>query len=116
MGATERLYYNDPHLTEFEARVTAVTERVSGWVAVTLDRTAFYPTGGGQPFDTGRLTIPANMTGHPAVSIPCGLSATGLPIGLQVYGPRHREALLLDLARIAERQRPWPLVAPGAPV
>ncbi|HKR02914.1 MAG TPA: DHHA1 domain-containing protein [Pyrinomonadaceae bacterium] len=52
---TERLYYKDSHLTEFEARVTGVTERVSGWVAVTLDRTAFYPTGGGQPSDTGLL-------------------------------------------------------------
>jgi alanyl-tRNA synthetase len=55
MSATERLYYNDSHLTEFEARVTAITERVSGWTAVTLDRTAFYPTGGGQPSDTGTL-------------------------------------------------------------
>lgn len=55
MSATERLYYSDSHLTEFEARVVAVTERVSGWVAVTLDRTAFYPTGGGQPSDTGML-------------------------------------------------------------
>ena len=53
--STERLYYNDSHLTEFEARVTGVTERVSGWAAVTLDRTAFYPTGGGQPSDTGML-------------------------------------------------------------
>jgi len=55
MSTTERLYYSDSHLTEFEARVTGVTERVSGWVAVTLDRTAFYPTGGGQPSDTGML-------------------------------------------------------------
>ena len=55
MSITERLYYTDSHLTEFEARVVAVTERVSGWVAVTLDRTAFYPTGGGQPSDTGTL-------------------------------------------------------------
>jgi alanyl-tRNA synthetase len=55
MSATERLYYTDSHLTKFEARVTGVTERVSGWVAVTLDRTAFYPTGGGQPSDTGTL-------------------------------------------------------------
>jgi alanyl-tRNA synthetase len=55
MSTTERLYYTDSHLTEFEARVVAVTERVSGWVAVTLDRTAFYPTGGGQPSDTGVL-------------------------------------------------------------
>ena len=68
------------------------------------------------PFDTGRLTIPANMTGHPAVSIPAGLSSGGLPVGLQVYGRRHEEALLLDVAVTAERERPWPLVAAGAPV
>lgn len=53
--ATERLYYNDSHLIEFDARVVDVTERVSGWTAVVLDRTAFYPTGGGQPSDTGTL-------------------------------------------------------------
>ena len=55
MPATERLYYNDSHLIEFDARVIDVTERVSGWIAVLLDRTAFYPTGGGQPSDTGTL-------------------------------------------------------------
>ena len=55
MPPTERLYYKDSHLIEFEARVTDKTERVSGWTAVTLDRTAFYPTGGGQPSDTGTL-------------------------------------------------------------
>jgi alanyl-tRNA synthetase len=56
MSATERLYYKDSHLLEFEARVTRVTERAGGGgVAVTLDRTAFYPTGGGQPSDTGTL-------------------------------------------------------------
>src|SRR5262249_51203109 len=55
MPSTERLYYNDSHLIEFEARVIERSERVSGWTAVTLDRTAFYPTGGGQPSDTGTL-------------------------------------------------------------
>ena len=55
MPVTERLYYNDSHLIEFEARVVDVTERVSGWTAIVLDRTAFYPTGGGQPSDTGTL-------------------------------------------------------------
>jgi alanyl-tRNA synthetase len=55
MPATERLYYSDSHLIEFEARVIDKTDRVSGWTAVTLDRTAFYPTGGGQPSDTGML-------------------------------------------------------------
>jgi len=55
MPATERLYYSDSHLIEFEARVVDVTDRVSGWTAIVLDRTAFYPTGGGQPSDTGTL-------------------------------------------------------------
>src|ERR687884_453233 len=55
MSRTERLYYTDSHLIEFEARVIDVTERVSGWTAVVLNRTAFYPTGGGQPSDTGIL-------------------------------------------------------------
>ena len=55
MAATERLYYSDSHLIEFVARVVDVTDRVSGWTAVVLDRTAFYPTGGGQPSDTGTL-------------------------------------------------------------
>lgn len=55
MPPTERLYYADSHLIEFEARVIDKTERVSSWTAVTLDRTAFYPTGGGQPSDTGTL-------------------------------------------------------------
>jgi alanyl-tRNA synthetase len=55
MPATERLYYNDSHLIEFEALVVETSDRVSGWTAVTLDRTAFYPTGGGQPSDTGTL-------------------------------------------------------------
>ncbi|HUY65515.1 MAG TPA: amidase [Acidimicrobiales bacterium] len=70
-------------------------------------------------FDTaignnGALTIPANLTGNPAVAIPAG-SVDGLPVGLQVIGRHHEEQLLLDLARIAERERPWPLVAPTAP-
>lgn len=47
---TERLYYLDSFLREFDARVLAVNER-----GAVLDRTAFYPTSGGQPYDTGRL-------------------------------------------------------------
>ncbi len=64
--------------------------------------------------NNGALTIPANLTGQPAVSIPAG-TVDGMPVGLQVIGRHHEEELLLDLARIAERERPWPLVAPSAP-
>jgi aspartyl-tRNA(Asn)/glutamyl-tRNA(Gln) amidotransferase subunit A len=64
--------------------------------------------------NNGALTIPANLTGNPAVSIPAG-SIDGLPVGLQVIGKHHEEELLLDLARVAERERPWPLLAPSAP-
>ncbi|MFQ5435094.1 MAG: alanine--tRNA ligase-related protein, partial [Anaerolineae bacterium] len=48
---TELLYLTDAYLKEFEAVVTAVTEQ-----GVVLDRTAFYPGGGGQPCDFGTLT------------------------------------------------------------
>lgn len=51
---TERLYWNDAYLREFEARVVAVGE-YAGKPAVTLDATAFYPEGGGQPADRGTL-------------------------------------------------------------
>lgn len=53
--ATERLYYQDSRLLEFDARVISLSELDDGQIAVTLDQTAFYPTGGGQPTDTGTL-------------------------------------------------------------
>jgi alanyl-tRNA synthetase len=53
--ATERLYYTDPYRREFDARVVERT-RHDGKAAVVLDRTAFYPTSGGQPFDVGTLS------------------------------------------------------------
>jgi alanyl-tRNA synthetase len=51
---TERIYYTEPACQSFDAVVTAVVDH-EGAPAVVLDRTAFYPTSGGQPFDTGRL-------------------------------------------------------------
>jgi alanyl-tRNA synthetase len=51
---TERLYYTDSYLTEFDATILRV-ESHGDRPAVILDRTAFYPTSGGQPFDTGQL-------------------------------------------------------------
>ncbi|HET9612339.1 MAG TPA: amidase family protein, partial [Acidimicrobiales bacterium] len=67
------------------------------------------------PENNGALTIPANIVGNPAISIPAG-TVRGLPVGMHIIGRHHDDALLLDLARVVERERPWPLVAPGAPV
>ncbi|MCW2571956.1 MAG: amidase, Asp-tRNAAsn/Glu-tRNAGln amidotransferase subunit [Frankiales bacterium] len=64
--------------------------------------------------NAGRLTMAMNISGLPAISIPAGLSPSGLPVGLQVVAMRHRDQLLLDIARFIEQLRPWPLLAPTA--
>lgn len=51
---TERLYYTDPYLREFDATVIETVD-ADGRPGIVLDRTAFYPSSGGQPFDTGTL-------------------------------------------------------------
>ena len=51
---TEKLYYSDPYLKTFTARVLSCDPGKNGFL-VTLDRTAFYPEGGGQPCDLGTL-------------------------------------------------------------
>jgi alanyl-tRNA synthetase len=59
---TDRLYYTDPYNLEFDAVVRRIDAR-GGLTAVFLDRSCFYPTTGGQPFDTGTLG------GHPVVDV-----------------------------------------------
>lgn len=55
--------------------------------------------------ETGHCTRPANYLGLPAITVPCGLSANGLPIGLQLIGRPFSEAMLLRAARGFERAR-----------
>jgi aspartyl-tRNA(Asn)/glutamyl-tRNA(Gln) amidotransferase subunit A len=52
------------------------------------------------------FTFPFNLTQQPAASIPCGLTAAGLPVGLQLVGPRYADALVLRAARAFETARP----------
>jgi Asp-tRNA(Asn)/Glu-tRNA(Gln) amidotransferase A subunit family amidase len=56
---------------------------------------------------------PFNLTGHPALSVPAGVSPNGVPFGLQVVGPRFRDDLVLTLGEAWERASPWPMSAPG---
>jgi aspartyl-tRNA(Asn)/glutamyl-tRNA(Gln) amidotransferase subunit A len=58
---------------------------------------------------------PFNLTQQPAATVPSGLTAAGLPVGLQIVGPMHADALVLCAARAFEAARPWPLPdAPGS--
>jgi aspartyl-tRNA(Asn)/glutamyl-tRNA(Gln) amidotransferase subunit A len=54
-----------------------------------------------------RLTRPANLTGFPAISLPCGFTAAGLPIGLQLIGRPFAEATILQLAYAHEQETTW---------
>ncbi|WP_319522903.1 amidase [uncultured Desulfosarcina sp.] len=59
------------------------------------------------------FTYPFNFSGHPAASVPAGLTPAGLPAGLQIVAPRHREDLILKAACAYETIRPWNEKWPG---
>ncbi|ANN15447.1 amidase [Amycolatopsis orientalis] len=54
------------------------------------------------------FTYPFNMTQQPAISVPAGRTSSGLPVGLQIVGPRHSDDLVLAVAKLLEEVRPWP--------
>jgi aspartyl-tRNA(Asn)/glutamyl-tRNA(Gln) amidotransferase subunit A len=60
------------------------------------------------------LSFLASLVNLPAISVPCGLTASGLPVGLQIIGPRYREDLVLAAAARLEAARPWPRLAPAS--
>ena len=108
---------------ELNEGMASMFDQVDLVITATNPHTAFDAEGrlpeefGGKPakpINNGALTIPSNIYGNPAISIPIGNGSDGLPVGVQVLAPHHREPLLLELAHLVERGRPWPLVAPGA--
>ncbi|MGV0644693.1 amidase [Mycolicibacterium sp. XJ2546] len=52
-------------------------------------------------------TYPFNMTQQPALSVPCGFTSAGLPVGLQIVGRRHADALVLRVGRAYEAATDW---------
>ena len=59
------------------------------------------------PVSVAVFTIPFNLSWHPAATVRVGLSRMGLPMGMQIVGPRHRDDLVLQAAHVFERERPW---------
>ena len=52
-------------------------------------------------------THPFNLTGHPAMTLPCGFHSDGLPVGIQLVGRRSEDARLFRIAALFEQARPW---------
>ena len=100
--------------------ITAEMNDVLRRVDVLLTPTS--PVAAWRPEDSGRLwnrvtdvigtiarfTAPFNLTGHPAVSVPCGLSPEGLPIGFQIAGRAFDEETVLRVAHAYESLAPFP--------
>lgn len=59
------------------------------------------------PAGVAAFTIPFNLSWHPAATVRAGLSRAGLPVGLQIVAPRHRDDVVLRAALAFERERPW---------
>jgi aspartyl-tRNA(Asn)/glutamyl-tRNA(Gln) amidotransferase subunit A len=80
------------------------------------------PEIGGEPvanaIDAMLLTYAITMAGLPAISVPAGFTAAGLPVGMQIVGGRHEDALVLRAAAAFEQIAPWsggrpPVAAPA---
>ncbi len=65
-----------------------------------------FPEGTKRWIDWTPFSFPFNLTQQPAASIPCGLTKSGLPVGLHIVGPRYADALVLRAARAFETARP----------
>lgn len=68
-----------------------------------------WPDGSEEPVGRAyvRLSCPANLTGLPAISVPCGFTGAGLPVGLQIIGAGFDEATVLRVASTFEAATPW---------
>ena len=99
---------------ELVAWTARLFERYDLLLTPTLPTEAFAPAGPipreieGERANAIAFTYPFNFTGHPAASVPAGLTDAGLPCGLQIVAPRHRDDLVLRASRAYEQARPFP--------
>jgi amidase len=104
----------EPFFAQFDALIlpaattTAFTHRPPG--------TPLEIDGGTAPYeDLGLMLVFCNLLGFPSLTVPAGFDADGLPIGIQIVGPRWSETRLIEIARALEESEALPgFVAPGA--
>jgi amidase len=89
-----------PALAQFPPVATAWSKR--GWAANVASNVRYAP-----------FAAPWNLAGWPAMAVPAGVAANGLPLSVQLVGRPGSEATLLALATQLERLRPWQRLAPG---
>jgi aspartyl-tRNA(Asn)/glutamyl-tRNA(Gln) amidotransferase subunit A len=125
-------HYTATELQEAMFGRTRIYRQIQGWfqrydmiatptlarTALAIDHDFFAPIEiDGEATDTVRkawypYTHPFNLSGNPAVTLPCGWASDGLPVGLQLVGPHLGDARLLRAAALFEAARPW---AQGVP-
>jgi aspartyl-tRNA(Asn)/glutamyl-tRNA(Gln) amidotransferase subunit A len=110
--AMERRHENNHLLAEVFADVDIIFTPTTGTTAFRAEGPMATEVEGRQIKPMHSLfTYPFNISGHPAVSVPCGFDDDGLPIGLQIVGRRHTDHVLLQLAAALEQAHPWPKIA-----
>jgi aspartyl-tRNA(Asn)/glutamyl-tRNA(Gln) amidotransferase subunit A len=109
----------DDSFANYDLVVLPTMRVLPGTIDEALAREENVDTGGREPAESSNCT-PFNTFGIPAVSIPCGFSATGLPVGLMIAGPRFSEGKVLALANAFEKATEWharrPKLSPDMPV
>jgi len=127
-------HYSATELQEAMFARTRIFRQIQGWferfdmiampilarTALAIDHDFFAPIEiDGEPTDTVRkawypYTHPFNLSGNPAVTLPCGWASDGLPAGLQLVGPHLGDARLLQAAALLETAQPWAHRTPAA--
>ena len=106
-----------------EARLAALFDEIDVLITPTAAIPAFAAEGPMPREIAGQNVHPAmavpfamlgNMWGGPAISVPAGMTASGLPVGLHLIGDQHRDDTVLRLARVLEEAQPWPRLSPRA--
>jgi len=134
LGAPARMFLEQGSKTAGADYVRANARRMAVWQSMrafhetydllltpTLSVTAFPvgqpPTHVGSdpfpPFGWSPFTVPFNLTGQPAASVPCGFDAKGLPVGLQIVGRAYADSVVLRAARAFEQLQPWAEARPA---